>query len=394
MNRLLFVDDEPHVLAGLERLLAFGGEWEVRTALGGQAALECLREEPADIVISDLRMPGMDGAELLRRVQSLYPRTVRIILSGETDDDGARRAVPVTHQFLTKPCDTAVLLGVLDQVRDLRTLLSDERLQLLVGSVRTLPARPTVYLALTEALQDPDVSTATVAGIVERDPSIASKVLHLSNSAFFGQHHHTIELSAAVSHIGYTLLHSMVAACEVFGALGGDTATGEADAVDAHLCARLARTIGWRTGNDVAFTAALLRDLGVLILDRRETVDGAPPLAPAPGPHADRHLREQEYFGFDHAQIGAYLLAAWGLPAPLVRGVLYHHAPQAEPAQQLTTAGVVYLAENMLRDLEPADAEALTAFAISRGVGEYMEDWRDEAREMRDAAAVPGDKAA
>ena len=388
MNRLLFVDDEPHVLDGLQRLLVFDDDWEVRTALGGRAALECLAEEPADVVISDMRMPGMDGAEFLRQVQSLYPRTVRVILTGQTNADAAQRAIPVAHQFLTKPCDTTILLNVLDQVRDLRTLLSDERLQQLVGGVRTLPAQPRVYLALTQALLDPDVSTARVVHIIERDPGIASKVLHLANSSFFGLHHHTVELAAAVSHIGYTLLHSLVAACEVFGALGGDDAIREAGAVDPYVCARLARSIGRRTGLDNAFTAALLRDIGVLILDRRESDPDGAPLSPAPGPHAERHLREHEAFGFDHAQIGAYLLAVWGLPTALVRGVLYHHAPLEEADTHVTTAGVVYLAENLLRDLSPEEADALAAFADSRELGEHLEGWRAEADALRETGAT------
>ena len=66
-----------------------------------------------------------------------------------------------------------------------------------------------------------------------------------------------------------------------------------------------------------------------------------------------------------------------------MRGVLYHHAPLAESGTHMTTAGVVYLAEHLLRDLSPVEHDALTAFAGSLGVGQDLEEWRAEANALR-----------
>ncbi|MDJ0855264.1 MAG: response regulator, partial [Desulfobacterales bacterium] len=85
-KRLLFVDDEPMVLKGLQRSLrSMRQEWEMTFAAGGREALDAMQAQPFDVVISDMRMPEMDGAQLLEVVKRDYPQVVRIILSGQLD---------------------------------------------------------------------------------------------------------------------------------------------------------------------------------------------------------------------------------------------------------------------------------------------------------------------
>jgi CheY-like chemotaxis protein len=104
-QRVLFVDDEPSILSGLSRML-----WPLRHEIvsefvnSGQEALDRLAKEHFDIVIADIRMLGMDGAELLDRVQRAHPHVIRIVLSGHADMAAALRAVPIAHQFIAKPC--------------------------------------------------------------------------------------------------------------------------------------------------------------------------------------------------------------------------------------------------------------------------------------------------
>ncbi len=80
MTRVLFVDDEPQVLEGLRRMLrAYRREWTMHFCEGAEQALAAMAEEPFDVVVSDMQMPGMDGAELLTRVRDQYPDAVRIV---------------------------------------------------------------------------------------------------------------------------------------------------------------------------------------------------------------------------------------------------------------------------------------------------------------------------
>ena len=116
--KILFVDDEPNVLGGIRRMLRpLRHEWSTEFAEGGPQALALMEKQPFDVLVSDMRMPGMTGAQLLEEVRRLYPKTVRIILSGQCGDDAVGRAVRVAHQMLNKPCDAETLKATVASAR-------------------------------------------------------------------------------------------------------------------------------------------------------------------------------------------------------------------------------------------------------------------------------------
>lgn len=121
---ILFVDDEPKLLDGLRRLLfPYSGLWEMEFASSGTEALRILAASTFDVVIADMRMPGMNGAELLNQVAKLYPQMVRMILSGTWQQDLRIQAAMIAHQYLSKPCDPEVLKATLDRAFALRAVL-------------------------------------------------------------------------------------------------------------------------------------------------------------------------------------------------------------------------------------------------------------------------------
>jgi len=119
MKRVLFVDDEPEVLEGLRTLLhKERRKWDLAFVGGGAAALAEMKTTPFDVVVSDVRMPGIDGVELLRRVKDDYPSTGRIVLSGHTDPESMRKLSPIANRFLTKPCDSDTLRSAIQRLCD------------------------------------------------------------------------------------------------------------------------------------------------------------------------------------------------------------------------------------------------------------------------------------
>ncbi len=355
MKRILFVDDAPNILSGLERMLFDVEEWDMTFVDSGQAALDTMASAPFDVIVSDMRMPGMDGAILLARVQEQYPSTVRIVLSGHTELEATLRAVPVAHQFLSKPCESAVLREVVTRACGLQAFLDDRALQEALGSIKSLPALPQVYNELVVALADPEVSIDELSAIVIQDSGITARILQLVNSSFFGVARSISDIRQATTHLGVDMLRDLIPSVEIFRDFesGGRPAGFSLEKEQAHatLSARIARRLlSDKTMGEDAFMAAMLHDLGKLVLatmlpeayERVVTAaDGGKPL----------HVVEEEINGVSHAEIGAYLLGIWGLPYPIVEAVANHHHPSRVPRESFDVLGAVHVANSLAHEL-------------------------------------------
>src|SRR6202789_4424769 len=105
LRHVLFVDDEPQVLESLrQRLQPLMGKWHMTFVDSGADALSRFEATPHDVIVSDISMPGMDGAQLLHAISERWPATIRIALSGMSDSEEKLRLLPLAHQYLSKPC--------------------------------------------------------------------------------------------------------------------------------------------------------------------------------------------------------------------------------------------------------------------------------------------------
>ncbi len=111
----------------------------------GLQALEILDGRSFDVVVADMRMPGLDGCQLLGKIKELYPQMVRIILSGYSDREMILNSVRLAHQYLSKPCDAEILKSTISRACALRDLLADEALVSLISGIDSLPSLPSLY---------------------------------------------------------------------------------------------------------------------------------------------------------------------------------------------------------------------------------------------------------
>lgn len=336
MRHIVFIDDHPTVLSGLERMLyPMRAQWRMTFVPHPGAALEILEADPADVVIADMQMPDLDGAELLREVRANWPDTVRIILSGYADDGAALRSVPVAHQFLAKPCDPEILATTVRDACSLRERLTRPDLREMIGRLSALPSPPRLFSALTEALGQPEVHLGKVAAIIKRDPGCSSKLLQLVNSSFFGVARRVTRIDEAVAYLGVARVRDVVLAVEATAAFQPSTPALArlAQEISDHglgvaLVAR--QQVRARYAHDV-FMAGVLHDIGRLVL--------AVNLPEVYHEIEQRRLAgeslcelERERFGTTHAEVGAYLLRLWGLPLTLIDAVARHHDPESPDA--------------------------------------------------------------
>jgi HD-like signal output (HDOD) protein len=398
VKRILFVDDEMRILEGLQRMLRPQRQhWEMAFAPGAQAALGMLEAARFDVVISDMRMPGMDGAALLKTVRDKYPGVLRIILSGYTEMEAAFNAVPVAHQFLVKPCDQDTLRTAIERATSLSDVLNSKMLANLVGSIQQLPSLPQMCLELQQALADPDVSSRRIAQIVERDPAMSAKILQLVNSAFFGVVRNVSDIHAAINYLGTSTLQNLVLSAEVFRVFRpSETIRGfslEAHQAHAQLTARITKDLA---GNGaipgLGLIAGLLHDVGKLVLAEATPQHFANAIAAAQDRKRPLFEIEEEMIGVSHAEVGAYLLGLWGIPYIIIEAVAHHHHPERVPHDKLDLLASVYFANWLAHEQEAQNCDNSTIpnpplnpdVVAKLGVEEKLPEWRAAA----DAAAL------
>jgi HD-like signal output (HDOD) protein/ActR/RegA family two-component response regulator len=379
LRRILFVDDEAQVLDGLRNLLRKQRQrWAMTFVGSGRAALEELARAPYDVVVSDMRMPGMDGAELLRETKRLYPTTTRIILSGHSEHEAVMRALPVAHQFLHKPCDPEQLRIVVDRACELQTLLGAPDLRSAIGAVLgrldKLPSTSSSYQALTSALDDPHGTVGAIAAVIERDPAMSIKVLQLVNSSYFGLQQSMTSIKQAVNYLGLELIKTLAMTAQLFARIEAQPIAGfslpdfQARAIRAARIARKLLTDPRRA--DEAFASALVHDIGEVLIAL-----GAPEAclriaAEVQARGVPRDQVERELLGVSHAELGAYLLGMWGLPLAIVEAVAFHHRPAA-----VSDGGREVLAALIVADAWVDGAPIDQDFLAACGVADRLEDW-------------------
>lgn len=394
MRRVLFVDDEPRDLEALQRVLRpQRQEWEVSLAPSGEAALALMEASPFDVVVSDMRMPGMDGAALLARVREDHPHVVRIVLSGHAELSTALRAVPVAHQFLAKPCDTQELRVAIERACHLKALLHDDSIRATVGALTDLPSLPKTYHELTMALADPDCSIRTIARIVEFDVGISAKILQLVNSAFFGLAGSITTIHNAVGYLGVSTLKSLVLSVEVFRAFAPKAPIEGFSLETLQRHARITSYIAARLPVpqhlvDIAMIAGILHDVGKLVMAWKLPARFRKLQAEAQQEQCPLYQVEEREYGFSHAEIGAYLLGLWGLPYAVIEAIALHHAPQRVPHQNFDAASAVYVANLLAEELDSSTAcpcdDSLPGdlgYLVSLGVERDIPKWRAMAAE-------------
>ena len=331
MIQVLFVDDDMSVLGDLRDMLSMAGaEWNIVLATSGEEALRFMEEQIFDVVVSDLRMPGMDGSELLAIVRDTHPTTMRILMSGNADSAYTQQLVPHAHQFLHKPCQPRLVRAVVERAWELGQRIADPELRKIVGTITDLPRPPHSIMRLNAILDSPDADVNSVTEVVSDDMALTVKLFQLVNSASYGLNRSISEVREAVAYLGMNTVRNMAVSVELFRNVS-TASTVHSDYIS-HLHEHGSLVAGYarqlvldRKQANEAFVAGLLHDVGLLVVaaylpDRFTAVREAC----GNGNFAIRDV-EYELIGANHSDIGAYLLNLWGLPYAVVEAVARHH---------------------------------------------------------------------
>jgi len=360
MSRILFVDDEPKVLEGLRRMLrGMRHQWEMAFCPGGAEALECLGQREFDVVVTDMRMPGMDGAELLEEVLVRHPAAARVVLSGQCDRDTVLKTVGLAHQFLTKPCDSETVKRTLQRIAGLGARLPDPWHRQMVSRLRSLPTPAPLYARLKGELEADRPGSEGIAKLLSGDVASAAKVLQLVSSSFFGTPQRVGDLGRAAGLLGLDTLKAVARCPGVLRPLALETNPQGIESLVAHA-ARVqaaARRIAEIESRDPVVVgeiglAGLLHDAGLWVLADAQPDRFSQLLAAARAERVSPWQLEAQGAGATHAALGGYLLGLWGLGDALVESAAFHHAPSQSTGAADHALAIVHVANAVVEALE------------------------------------------
>lgn len=395
-TRILFLDDESLALQGLQRLLRnLRSSWDMAFVDSAGGALELMRHSPFDIVVTDMLMPGMNGAEFLNEVRKHYPHTIRLILSGHAEKDLIFQCIGSAHQFLAKPCQPEMLKATLARVSRLNgTLQSNEALRGFITRMDRFPSVPSLYIDLAETLLNADVSSAEVTRIVIKDPGVTAATLKMVNSAFFGGADEISDPADAISCLGLDTFKTLAFSWNAFSPFDAALFKERSlealwhHSVDVAVAAKRIAEIEGADKKTVAgaYVAGLLHDIGKFMMTLYSSEQHREAVGLAEERKMPLRLAEQQIFGISHAETGAYLLGLWGLPTAIVEAVAWHHTPLQASSGTFSPLTAVHAANVLVPDHSgfaskgpPSDLDS--SYLAQLGLTDRFEAWRGAVRE-------------
>lgn len=344
---ILFVDDEKQILSSLRRLF-MRTEYETVFAMDGKEALEVMEEKEIDLIVTDIRMPIMDGYKLLRLTKEKHPKVIRMAFSGYTDKVKIFNALEtgLVKIYIFKPWDNKELLNTIDGILDIKDKLTDRNIFDMFNNISSLPTIPSLYYEISNLIEK-DADISEISKVIEKDQSISAKILHLANSSFYKNRVGSI--TEAVMYIGLENVKHVVMTNTVFEdekiSQVHKRKLWEHVSLTNKITKYIYEKIHQRKIPNIIATAGLMHDIGKTflyknflkeyneIMDRYKTEGGG------------ILEKEREFIDFDHCVIGSFLLNWWEFPIGIIESALYHHDPMNPKIINTEIVALVHIAD-------------------------------------------------
>lgn len=242
--------------------------------------------------------------------------------------------------------------------------------QALVDSVLQLISLPEIYLRLQQTIDDPLHTREQVGEIISFDPALSARVMRIANSSYYGFPRKIETVVDAVGLVGEVELRNLVLATTVVGTMSALRYKGiDIDRFWMHSlrCGIGARLIAKRVGGcntENLFLGGILHDLGILVIYQQHSVLADAVIRQIDGHHQLRDQAEREVLGFDHAEVGALLIEAWGLSLEISELLRCHH--QYQLADEYARGAMILALANLMAEEEPASESDIRLESLTR----------------------------
>lgn len=336
MQTVLFVDDNPQTLDGYKRLFQSQKcHWNAIFADNAGLAVDLLETRYIDVIISDLEMPIVNGAILLQHVKKVSPHTIRIILSGCSEDKMIMETVKSAHRIFPKPSSYEAIIDILDRSYYLHQLIMSPNARRILMEVGTIPSIPLLLQEIMIAVEDESCSLNDIAKMISQDMGMSVNILRLVNSPYFGLPNEIVSIEQAVSLLGLEIIKTLIISVHFFESFKTPH-EAELDELlnhslnTANFCKKIFTSMKRnREESDRAFITGFMHDLGKLILMSYFPQKYSKFIAKLSEKEnsADTISIEQAFFEANHGEIGAFLLGLWGFKDETIEAVAFHHSP-------------------------------------------------------------------
>lgn len=339
MISLLFVDDESNVLSGLRRLLRKKSKvWDMTFVLSGMEALQFLETQCVDIIISDMKMPNMTGAELLSKVKNSYPNITRLCLSGQSESKQVLENRKIIQLYIAKPTDSDTLINIIERCILLRSIINDKSLIDIKPNINYLLSLPPIYEAILDELSVDNVNINNIGNILSSDSQMMEKILKAINSEYFNLPSELTTPLDVIESLGVNVVKSLVLSIKFFEQFQDTISTEILDDVWVRSVRAgiLARKIAHSENlneeeSDALLISGMLQSIGALTLLKQFSNDLDDSYFHALRTHTEKFREKmEESFGVSPEKLSAYILDYWDVPIPIVESVAYHYKNDLE----------------------------------------------------------------
>lgn len=345
------MDDEQNILRAFKRLL-MDSEHNILLANSGKEALEIMEKVRVDLIISDMRMPFMDGYELLVAVKERYPNVARIILSGFAEKETMTRCIQnnIAMIYLLKPWENEQLLCTINSTLQLQQVLNDNNMEEVANSfIDTITVREESIDELLDLLEK-DVELDSLVELVEEDYILSAIILRYVNSTFYGYNIATVR--QALKYFNSNELRNIILSKKLNQTINGDEKIINMKNYlwkHANLRNKITHFI-YRKVIDKEIPeeyrlAGLLYSIGMLALLKIYKNEYVDLINESSLSYSNLLKLEKERYGINHQEAGGHLLDWWGIPFPIVETAFYHHNPQNPNIINKELINIVYISD-------------------------------------------------
>ncbi len=386
-RQVLFVGGDETWLGQVERDLAcLQPNWKCARAADSSEALEKWAAGTFDTLILDAKVA--DGAKLLKALEKELEHGIVLVRCQTLDRAASTQWKGCGASLVAEDSDAAMLVSSIKRSVCIRDWMGNAAIKSLVTQIRKLPAQPKLHTQVTDELQSESGSMDVVGRLISQEPVMSAKIMQVVNSAFFGLTREISDPTECVMVLGAERIKALILLAGVFSQYASSKCPGFAPepvwghSIQVGAYARaiaLAETKNARTA-EAAFTAGLLHDIGKLVLagNLPEMYDTVQRLKVSK--QITTREAELEILGTSHAELGACLLATWGLPLPILEAIAWHHEPSRSKEKGFSLLAAVHAANVFAHEDKAGDAQhppVDIAYLMLAGMGDCRNRWRE-----------------